>query len=366
MSYSNFKIPVFFLISAIFLFFPAKGFSAAYSRFYTGVRPIGMGGAFTAVADDRNTIFYNPAGLSRVKSFTLGILNPAAGIGENGLDMYSDMDDTDMDDTGEVTELLRDYVGDHIHLYAAVTPQIGFTLKDFGVMISAFAIGNMDSAVRNPVYPEFHMDAHVDVGGIGGIGFLVPGIKGLRAGLAFKAISRESLNEVYTPAEIAGDDFDDRIEDDQKSGSGSGFDLGLIYTLPWDKYFQTDVALSGQNLPEIDFDDGECLETEWTAGIAVRKQIGSFGLLAALDYRDITENIDEDDDFGKRIHMGAEIKFKDFIALRGGSNQGYPTLGASIDVWLLKFDAAMYSEEVGAYSGQKEDKRYMAQITLGW
>lgn len=360
------KYTVSILIFIFCLFSSTTGYSAAYSKFYTGVRPIGMGGAFVAVADDSNTIFYNPAGLSRVNKFTLGLLNPSVSIGENGLDMYSDTDDTDMDDTGEVSDLLRDYVGDHIHLYASVTPHIGFRIKDFGIMVSAFAIGNMDSEVRNPVYPEFQVDSHLDVGGIGGVGFIVPGVKGLKAGASFKAVSRKSLNEVYTPAEIAADDFDDRIKDDEKTGSGTGIDVGLIYTLPWEKYFQTDIAVVGQNLPEIEFEDGEKLETRWIAGISIRKKVGPFSMIAALDYNDFTQNIEADDDLGKRLHMGAEVKFKDFIAVRGGSNQGYPSFGASVDLWVLKFDAAVYSEEVGAYSGQREDKRYMGQITIGW
>jgi len=32
-------------------------------NFYSGARPMGMGGVFTAVADDVNAIFYNPAGV---------------------------------------------------------------------------------------------------------------------------------------------------------------------------------------------------------------------------------------------------------------------------------------------------------------
>lgn len=36
-----------------------------------GIRPLGMGGAFTAVADDPNSIFYNPAGLA---NFEMGYL----------------------------------------------------------------------------------------------------------------------------------------------------------------------------------------------------------------------------------------------------------------------------------------------------
>jgi len=353
------------LLLAAFIY-PTKVSASAYQRFYTGVRPIAMGGAFIAVADDRNTIFYNPAGLSRVKSFTLNILNPAVSIGENSLDMYKDMNDIDMDDTGEVSDLLRKHTGDYLHLYASLTPGVGFRIKDFGVMINALAIGNLDSEVRNPVYPEFHLNGHVDVGGIGGIGFKLPGLQNLRAGIAFKAISRESINEVYTPAEIASDNFNDQLDNDKETGSGTSFDLGLIYTLPWNKWFETDLAVSGENIPEIDFDNGEKLKTVWTAGLALRKKIGAFSLLGAIDYRDMTKNLGNDNDLGKRLHIGTEIKFKELFALRAGLNQGYPTYGIGLDVWILKLDAAVYSEEVGAYSGQREDKRYIGQLTIGW
>ncbi len=159
-----------------------------YKRLYKGVRPAGMGGAFAAVANDSNAIFYNPAGLSRIKGFTIGLLNPAISIGENGIDMFSDSEDTDMDDTGEVADLLRQYTGKNMSLYASITPNIGFRIKNFGVLVSAFAIAETNSSVRNPVYPEFNVDARIDIGGIAGIGFLVPGVKGLRVGAALKSI----------------------------------------------------------------------------------------------------------------------------------------------------------------------------------
>lgn len=38
----------------------------------SGVRPLGIGGAFTGLADDENTIFYNPAGLGFLRGLHLG------------------------------------------------------------------------------------------------------------------------------------------------------------------------------------------------------------------------------------------------------------------------------------------------------
>ena len=36
-------------------------------QLFVGTRPLGMGGAFIAVADDGNTITWNPAGLPRLR-----------------------------------------------------------------------------------------------------------------------------------------------------------------------------------------------------------------------------------------------------------------------------------------------------------
>jgi hypothetical protein len=357
---------ILILIIFFLIYFTTPLYAKPYQRFYTGVRPMGMGGAFTAVSDDRNTIFYNPAGLSRIDGLTLGILNPAAGLGENTLDFYSDEDDADLDNKSEVDELLKKYSGDHLHFYASLAPHLGFRINNFGVMVSAFGIASSDSYVEESASPRFHFNSRLDIGGIGGVGFMFPGIKGMRAGLALKTISRESINEVYTSKEIADNDFDDLKDDDKSTDTGTGLDIGIIYTLPWDKFVQTDIAVTGQNIEEIEFDNGDKLATEWTLGFAFRKKLGPFSFLAAFDYRDFTNNLEEDDDFEKRIHMGTEIKFKNLIALRGGMNQGYPTLGASLDLWVLKLDAAMYSEETGESAGDEEDKRIMAQVTIGW
>lgn len=45
------------------LLFTATLYAQEYDMIYRGPRPMGMGGAFTAVSDDENAIFYNPAGL---------------------------------------------------------------------------------------------------------------------------------------------------------------------------------------------------------------------------------------------------------------------------------------------------------------
>lgn len=54
------------ILMAVFL--PAAFVRAAFEEYRTGVRAEGMGGAFTAIADDVSAIEYNPAGLGAVSS----------------------------------------------------------------------------------------------------------------------------------------------------------------------------------------------------------------------------------------------------------------------------------------------------------
>lgn len=336
-----------------------------YPRFYRGVRPLGMGDAFTAVVDDENALFYNPAGLSNIDSLTFGLVNPLLEISTNSIDLANDADDTDMDDTGEVVDLLRDYIGEHQHFRGALFPHVGFNLADYGVMIGVLAQATLDAEIRNPTWPEVETDYIYDRGLLAGVGGRIPFLD-LRLGATLKYINRSSLNEMYTAIDIADDDFEDDFEDDLQDGSAVALDLGAIYRLPWIEWADTDLGLTIQHLPEMQFGDAFDQETQANFGLAVRKGFGGFDVVTALDYVDLTHAIGEDRDIPKRLHMGVELALPMILSLRLGLNQGYFTYGVSADLWALKLDFASYTEEVGAHAGQRQDRRYVGQITLGW
>jgi hypothetical protein len=54
-----------FVFLNIWLWAPGFLLAEELPVFYRGVRPLGMGGAFTAVADDENAIFYNQANIGQ-------------------------------------------------------------------------------------------------------------------------------------------------------------------------------------------------------------------------------------------------------------------------------------------------------------
>lgn len=78
--------PLIFLFSAFYFFTFPVGYGA-FEEGGTGARPMAMGGAFTAVANDVNAIYCNPAGLELVKRVeVMGMTTQL--FGEEDLTLY--------------------------------------------------------------------------------------------------------------------------------------------------------------------------------------------------------------------------------------------------------------------------------------
>ncbi len=75
------------LVSALCLLVGASPLHAAFKDSGWGVRPLGMGGAFTAVANDANGTLYNPAGLAQVSSREATFMSAKLFTGLEGVDI---------------------------------------------------------------------------------------------------------------------------------------------------------------------------------------------------------------------------------------------------------------------------------------
>lgn len=347
------------------LFLSSDAFAKAYPNFYSGIRPLGMGNAFTAISDDENALFYNPAGLAEISTLSVGLVNPTIEASKSSVDLYNDSEDIDTDDSAQLADLLRKYVGEHQHARVSLFPHVGFNVAQCGVMIGYLGQATLDAEIRDPVWPEADTSYIFDHGPLVGVGGRIAS-SNIRIGATVKYISRESLEEIYTATDIADDNFEDQFEDDLEKGSDLALDLGVLYTLPFNWPVKTHIGLAVQNLPEMDFGVAQDQQTQANIGLALEKSFSNFKLLGALDYRDLTHAIGEDDDIPKRLHMGLELQLPKILSVRAGLYQGYATYGLTLDFWIIKLDLASYAEEVGAHAGQREDRRYVGQLTIGW
>jgi len=329
--------------------------------FWKGIRPLGMGGAFTAIADDYNALCYNPAGLDKVQHWSFSLLNPMIETGENSQNLYKDIKDTEFDNTSEVNKLLRKHLGENQHVRASVFPYFVKQHFGFGVLGQA----TINAEVNNPQYPEADISAVGDVAGVFGLGFGFLDNHALRVGGSAKYIQRQRLQQTYTAIQIADENFDETIKDDAVDGTGLGFDLGAMYTFP--VTLKPTAALVIQNVGGTKLGDAGEIPQQVNLGAGLHFDYGFMSINAGLDAMDITKNVNKDEkDFFRRLHMGAESWMGKRLALRLGVYQGYFSAGATLNLWILKLDYANYAEEVGAYAGQAVDRRNVVQISLGW
>jgi hypothetical protein len=328
-----------------------------------------MGTAFTAVADDENALFFNPAGLSETRErFRLTILNPKIQASKDAVNFAQDIVDLETDTTEEITEFLRPLVGDHEHISFDLFPHVLFRAFGAGVGIGILGNASVDADIVNPVVPELETDIRATYGGVISAGYTLLG-KMLQVGTGIKILQRQSQIRTFTVDDIAleeGEEFD-AIED-LENGTGIGYDAGIILhpaeltILAPAKFLNPAVGLSFQNIGDIDFGDAVKEIGNLAVGIALRPKLWILETTLAFDVNFLNElnTIDP----SKLYHFGGEIRFPMVLAVQVGYQHGGVSGGISLDLWIFEIQGATYVEEIDEYAGQDPDRRYSLQLGL--
>jgi hypothetical protein len=328
---------------------PAQNYFPNYER----VRPLGMGGAFTAVADSEDAAFYNPAGLNNLTEGRVTLFNPTVEVSRDAISAVGDWRDVNTDNEVQIADFLKNRIGTPEHFRFQLTP--GYARRTFAFYLLGNA--NLDARVRDRANPV------ADVVGVGDAGGQVSFAYGFKEGLVkvgatARVIHRWSVVKGYTPRDFLDNTFD--IGDDAKTGTGFGGDLGVLVNLPYKYAPVIGLAIKDVASPKI----GEAIKNRQDIRVGVSgKRKFSFGTLTlAADVRRIGEN----EDFWKKVYAGAEFALPKILSVRTGLYQGYWSAGATVDLWLLRLAYATYASEVGAFPGQVADRRHTAQLELGF
>ena len=109
-------------------------------------------------------------------------------------------------------------------------------------------------------------------------------------------------------------------------------------------------------------------------GVASESELQGFDFILSMDYHDLTNGqklATGDNTFTERnLKLGLEVGWEKlynghhFFSFQAGRNGPYNSVGATLNLFGIKFDAAKYSQEVGGYAGELEDKRTSVQISL--
>lgn len=363
----------------------SPSFDTPSPSLYRQVRNLGMGNVGVALKGTHaSSPFYNPAGLNDLDSGKLRILNLTGEISKDAFSLIKDVknlvDDLESasDENGDRFRVLDDFIaknnGKFRHL-RLTTEIVGYARKNFA--IGLLAEENFDFTVREPAVPEFHVRSTTDL-----VAY-VSAAKAffedaLQVGVTLKPTVRlamDEADEIIDYADTQNDangklKLESQLENIwEKQRFGLGADVGLKSNLAfgslkeaaWRKKLQPMVGLTWQDIGSPSFDSAPGNEESLSVGVAVHPEFAKFKNAFALDVR----NINQDTPFVSKLHLGWETKFPAILAVRAGLSQGYVSAGATVDLWVAKLSAAIYSEEIGVHTRQEGNTRYVVQLGFG-
>ena len=340
-----------FLLFFIHLAAQAEPTSTANSS----VRALGMGDAYTALADDESALFYNPAGLARVRGINWKIFG--VGAGASGLTAASKVSALQGGSASAFSDAISELYGEHV--WTGLGGESIFTLPMFG-----FGIYNHGSAlirVDNPVYPNLHVRVVNDYGYVFGVG--VPAGP-IHFGLDLKYIKRTGADIPMGPSYIADLDPAAVAESITAWGVGYGADAGVSLVIPA-PFFSAAMSAVWKNMGKIQFRSlgGSEIPDEdnnVTLGLGLDFDLPLISIRPAIDVNYLNRS---DLQLTRKVNFGIEIGLP-LLDIRGGFREGYYTAGVGLNLGLFRVDAATYGVELGEYPGQIEDRRYVAEFTM--
>lgn len=337
-----------------------------------GLRPLSMGNAYIAVADDYNALFYNPAGLARLKEWDGEFFNPALEITTHTLDFINDLTKFVGGNASSFTDaldLVRPQLGRIHHFAMYWTPHLIFKGFGFGIgMANAFNI-----------VPHSDIDFEIDAGSqiIAPFSYALNLFENrLSLGFSVKALFSARIDDSFnieTLSAFSKDNTDPnakKIDDMIKIGNGYGADFGLLFTpietmkptfglsvidiggSSYTKQGSNKVGTPSPRFPTVN------------TGISlIPYQTARMYLLVAADAHMINQPVH----YSHKYNLGVEWGLGDIIKVQSGLKEGYFTAGFQFDVGLLNVRFASYFVDhapvVGVHKGLVE-RRYALQIKL--
>lgn len=146
-------------------------------------------------------------------------------------------------------------------------------------------------------------------------------------------------------------------------GQGFGVDAGALFFLQG-RTVDWSLALKADDIGGTRLNDDMVLKQVYHAGLGLAIHGSSDVLHLAVDLRDIS-NTYQQRPF-KRIHVGARLLIRQTLGLALGLYHGNPSYGVRLNLWLIKVGLSLYSEELGAYPGERKRELYYAYLGFGY
>lgn len=330
--------------------------AAELNNNWLSTRALGMGNAYTSIVNDADALFYNPAGLANVSGVNWTFFDLHGGL--NGLEAIENAQ-TVTSAGDDMQEALRKLYGKKIWVggggkTAVTTPYFG---------IAGFVNTSTGLITTNSPNPHIDPSLVFDYGAVAG--FAVPIVPGFfNIGLSMKRVNRTGTTQSIGAGTLATLDVDALKEEFKRRGTGYGLDFGAQFRLPGPISPSLSFVYRDMGYTTFTHEEGagapSRIEPEMILGGGVEFSAPLIKVTPVFDYRYTNR---PEIQLGKKINLGLELSLP-LLDLRAGLHQGYYSAGVGLNLALLRVDVATWGVEMGEYPGQREDRRYMAQLTF--
>lgn len=348
-----------------------KPYPLTQSSHIIQARPAAMGEAFTAVADDQNALYYNPAGLARLNTWYLEVLSLQFGFSHDfvdGMDPIMDLLELDMEKVGEdreiynkFVEIVRGLIGKPYYGRFGLNPT--FVMPNFGLGIYMGAELLMAPSFSTAlVQADVLADSDVRFGyGLNLFG------KKLSLGAALALRARGHVNFVGSWDELGkySDEEFNFAREYVELGRGASVDLGMMFQ-PVETWEPT-LGVSIANVGDAKFFPWkiEDIEKAPTAarqavnlGVSVTPRWGEFFARGAVDFRDVNLPLPA----SQKLRIGAETGWGDTIRAQLGWMNNAPTAGIEARLFIVNLRYSTYVIERGYAPGAHPGRVHMINL----
>jgi hypothetical protein len=333
-----------------------------------------MGNAYTAVSNDENAVYFNPAGYGVVDNGILSVfsLGLKMNVDNSALKVYSALiAGKDITSGSNITTYLSDTT-----IAAGIAGPVSFGRVGNNFGFSFYDNANVLLTTRpGGIMPSADFLTYVDIGFIGGYGIKVPIVNGLYAGINLKVILRVKSQIDGTLLDVI-----DAIEGSSGVPLGKsvafGSDAGLLYMpLPYlhfgvtaRDFFGTrfnsweNISGSSTTYPDSMIKPRIAFGTALYPLYFFKKVKLPENLVLALDYADLLDY----SSVLSNLKFGVRLSTLRIIDLLGGIDGGYLTGGVDFNLKFFRIGIAYYVDELGSYPGASPAQNLMLHFGLQW
>ncbi len=356
-----------------------------------GAAEMGMGGATSLYGYNTSAVIYNPALLNRAK-FGIDLVNLGF-IADNqftemakfvkdhqeefghfdSLSSNPDPTQRKLETQQKQAEFLNSMEKfDDQWLKLGIAPQIGVTWSHFGIVFAnqTFPQAKLNRGIFNPMVALQGVSQSVLYVGYGSekTFYLFDKDRTIEYGISGKYLNQRDVPIKWLSGTKVNSDKEmvNQVKDDfSNAKTGISFDIGGIHKL------NDRVELAAVMHDAIGIFDGKYLTPNIVIGSKydVRQQLIPEDKIVSrwVAVGEISDLLNgHGTSFFYKWHMGTEATLLKRFAFRGGFNQGYPTYGFGLDLFVLKLDYTYFGEELGTQPGQLPSYKHFAQISIGW